>query len=295
MSSGSLLIQVVVQGVAVGAVYSLIALGYVMIFKAAGVFNFAQGDFMMAGCFIALWLITGVGLPLALGLVLAIVIAAALGVLVEALAFHPLLESPSRSYLISTVAVGIILREVGRLIFGADPLRFPNYLGDAVFKVGDVAIPVQYMWISAAAVIVVSLLMWFFKHTKVGKAMRAVSEDREAARLMGIDTNLNMKLTYALSSALGAIAGVLIAPVFFAFTEMGRSFGQKAFSSFVLGGTDSIQGAIVGGLVIGCIENLAGVYVSTQYKDAISFIILIAVLIWRPRGLFGERGERRVA
>ncbi|HNZ08428.1 MAG TPA: branched-chain amino acid ABC transporter permease [Bacillota bacterium] len=295
MSLSSLLVQVLIQGLAVGSVYALIALGYVMIFKAVGVFNFAQGDFMMSGCFIGLWLIVYLRLPIALGLILAVLLTSLLGILVEAVVFHPLLESPSRSYLISTVAVGIILREIGRLIFGADPLSFPNYLGDKVIKLGSVGIPVQYIWISLAAVAVVSLLLWFFKKTKMGKAMRAVSEDRETARLMGIDTNLNMKLTYALSSAMGAIAGVLIAPVFFAFTEMGRSFGQKAFSSFVLGGTDSIPGAVVGGLLIGVVENLAGVFISTKYKDAISFIILIVVLICKPRGLFGGRGERRAA
>lgn len=293
MSPGSLLVQVLVQGLAVGSVYALIALGYVMIFKSAGVFNFAQGDFMMAGCFIALWLVVYLKVPLALGLLLAVILTALLGVLVESVVFHPLLESPSRNYLISTVAVGIILREVGRLLFGADPIKFPNYLGDAVLQIGEVGIPMQYVWVSSTAVLVVTLLLWFFKSTKMGKAMRAVSEDREAARLMGIDTNLNMKLTYALSSALGAIAGILIVPVFFVFTELGRSFGQKAFSSFVLGGTDSIPGAVWGGLIIGVVENLAGVYVSTQYKDAISFMILILVLILRPRGLFGERGERR--
>ena len=293
MTAGSLLVQVIVQGMAVGAVYALIALGYVIIFKAVGVFNFAQGDFMMAGCFIGLWLTADLRLPLPLGLTLAVILTALLGVLVESVAFHPLLESPSRSYLISTIAVGIILREVGKILFGADPLKFPNYLGDSVLRVREVGIPVQYLWIGLTAAVVVTILIWFFHHTKTGKAMRAVSEDREVARLMGIDTNTNMKLTYALSSALGAIAGILIAPVFFAFTEMGRSFGQKAFSSFVLGGTESVEGAVVGGLLIGVVENLAGVYVSTQYKDAISFVILIAVLIWRPRGLFGERGERR--
>jgi len=295
MSLGSLLVQVIIQGLAVGSVYALIALGYVMIFKAVGVFNFAQGDFMMSGCFIGLWLIVYLKMPILIGLILAILLAMLLGVLTEAVVFHPLLESPSRSYLICTVAVGIILREVGRLLFGADPISFPNYLGDKVLRVGEVGIAVQYIWISIAAVVIVSLLLWFFRRTKMGMAMRAVSEDRETARLMGIDTNINMKLTYALSTALGAIAGVLIAPVFFASTEMGRSFGQKAFSSFVLGGTDSIPGAVVGGLFIGIIENLAGVFISTRYKDAISFIILIAVLILKPRGLFGERGERRAA
>jgi branched-chain amino acid transport system permease protein len=276
MKFGGLFVQVIVQGLAIGAVYSLIALGYVMIFKAANVFNFAQGDFVMAGCFIALWLINYLNLPLALGLMLAVIITALLGVLIETVVFHPLLEAPSRSYLISTVAVGIILREVGRLLFGADPLVFPDYLGNKVIRVGHVGVPLHYIWISLTATVIVLLLMGFFRHTKMGKAMRAVSEDRETARLMGINTNLNIKLTYALSSGLGAVAGILIAPVFFASTEMGRSFGLKAFTSFVLGGTDSILGAVVGGLIIGCVENLAGVYISTQYKDAISFIILIA-------------------
>ncbi|HHV79856.1 MAG TPA: branched-chain amino acid ABC transporter permease [Firmicutes bacterium] len=293
MGRSDLFVQVVAQGLAMGAVYALIALGYVMIFKAVGVFNFAQGDFMMAGCFLGLWLVSTGTIPLFAALVLAVLLSAALGVIVEIVAFHPLLESPSRSYLMCTIAVGIIFREVAKMRFGADPLRFPNYLGHGVIKVGGAGLSVQYIWITTVAAVVVVLLLWFFKRTKVGKAMRAVSEDREVARLMGIDTDFNMRLTYAISSALGAMAGVLIAPVFFAFSEMGRSFGLRAFSSFVLGGTDSIVGAVIGGLLIGLMENLAGVYISTQYKDVVSFVVLIAVLVWRPTGLFGERGEQR--
>lgn len=288
-----MVIQVIVQGVAMGSVYALMALGYVMIFKAVGVFNFAQGDIMMSGAFMGLVLYSIGKVPLPLMFILTLVFTALLGAVIETVAFHPLLESPSRSYLICTIAVGIILREVAKMIFGADPLLFPNYFGGHVLHAGPVAFSGDSLWIIVTGTLAVTLLLWFFSRTRLGKAMRAVAEDREVARLMGINVDANMRLTYAISSMLGGLAGILVAPAFYAFSEMGRSFGLKAFSSFVFGGTESVPGAVVGGLTIGVIESLAGVYISTQYKDVVSFVILISVLLWRPSGLFGEGREKR--
>ncbi|MDP2859158.1 MAG: branched-chain amino acid ABC transporter permease [Bacillota bacterium] len=287
-----LFLQQVISGLGTGSVYGLIAVGYVMIFNSVGAFNFAQADVFMVGAFLSLVLFGRLRLPFFVAFLLAILGSAVVGVLLERAAFRRLLRRQSMNYMICTIGVGIILRNSARIVFGTELFTLPSPLSEDPLNLWGVLLMPQNAVILLTTCALCLALLWFFQRTKAGMAMRAVAQDQETARLMGIDVGRSISWTYGIGSGLAGAAAMLVAPLFFVGAEMGPSYGIKAFASFILGGTTRVFGALAGGLVLGVVENLVGGYVSTTYKDAAAFLVIVTVLFLKPAGLL-SRGERR--
>lgn len=282
-------LQQIIQGLAIGSVYGLIALGYVLIWNTWGVLNFAQGETVTIGAFFILIFYMWLDLPFIVAFILSILASMILAYIIERLSYRPLINKQSTIRVIATIGVGIFIRNLYRVIFGADPFPFPTIFGDEPFLVGKVLIVPQNLWIMGIGFGLVILLNFFLTRTYIGKAMRATSQDKEAAALMGINVKQTMSLTFAFACGIGGVAGVLIAPLYFVMADMGLTMGPKGFSAALLGGIDSMSGAMVGGIILGVIENLAAGYISSGYQSAIAFIILIIVLIFKPTGIMGRK------
>jgi branched-chain amino acid transport system permease protein len=288
-----ILAQLVASGLVNGAIYSLMAIGYVVIYRGTNVVNFAQGEAVMVGGYIALVLSAGLGLPGYAVLPLAFLAAGLFWLGLERVAYRPLQGAPIFSLVIATFAVGLSLRNVARLIFGPDIHHFPPLFSTAPVRLGPVHLNRQSLWIVAVGVAAAGLLLVFFRATRVGKAMRAVSQNRDGAWIVGIPVTRYFGFIWGLGSAFGALGGVLLAPLVILHPEMGW-VAIKAFAVAILGGFESLPGAMVGGLLLGVVENLAGYYVSSHVKDIVAFAVMIAVLCVRPTGLFGEIAIRKV-
>jgi branched-chain amino acid transport system permease protein len=288
-----ILAQLVASGLVNGAIYSLMAIGYVVIYTGTNAVNFAQGEAVMVGGYLALVLYTVVGLPGYAVVPLSVLLAGVFWLGLERLAYRPLQGAPIFSLVIATFAVGLALRNVARLIFGPDIHQFPPLFSTAPVRLGAVYLNRQSLWIVAIGIAAAGLLLAFFRLTRVGKAMRAVSENRDGAWVVGIPVTRYFGLIWALGSAFGALGGVLLAPLVILHPEMGW-VAIKAFAVAILGGFDSLAGAVVAGFFLGVVENLAGYYVSSHVKDIVAFAIMIAVLCVRPGGLFGETVIRKV-
>ncbi len=286
-------IQQIIQGIAMGSLYGLIAIGYVLIYNAWGVLNFAQGDMVMIGAFAILVTHIFWGLPIIPAFVVAIVICAIVGYFVELTAFRPLINSSNTRRLIATIGVGIFLRNLVRVIFGADPYPFPSIFGNTPVKIGTLTIIPQNIWNTVIGFLLVILLSVFLKNTRLGKSMRATAQDREAARLMGINVKRSMSLTFIISSVLGGFAGMLISPVYFVIPTLGTSLGNKGFSSALLGGITSNPGSMIGGITLGILESTSA-NLSSSIQASIAYIVLFIVLIFLPNGLLGKKESRKV-
>lgn len=286
-------IQQIIQGIAMGSLYGLIAIGYVLIYNAWGVLNFAQGDMVMIGAFAILVTHIFWGLPIIPAFVVAIVICAIVGYFVELTAFRPLINSSNTRRLIATIGVGIFLRNLVRVIFGADPYPFPSIFGNTPVKIGTLTIIPQNIWNTVIGFMLVILLSVFLKNTRLGKSMRATAQDREAARLMGINVKRSMSLTFIISSVLGGFAGMLISPVYFVIPTLGTSLGNKGFSSALLGGITSNPGSMIGGITLGILESTSA-NLSGSIQASIAYIVLFIVLIFLPNGLLGKKESRKV-
>lgn len=286
-------IQQIIQGIAMGSLYGLIAIGYVLIYNAWGVLNFAQGDMVMIGAFAILVTHIFWGLPIIPAFVVAIVICAIVGYFVELTAFRPLINSSNTRRLIATIGVGIFLRNLIRVIFGADPFPFPSIFGNTPVKIGTLTIIPQNIWNTVIGFLLVILLTVFLKNTRLGKSMRATAQDREAARLMGINVKRSMSLTFIISSVLGGFAGMLISPVYFVIPTLGTSLGNKGFSSALLGGITSNPGSMIGGITLGILESTSA-NLSGSIQASIAYIVLFIVLIFLPNGLLGKKESRKV-
>lgn len=291
------LIQASLSGVAIGCVYSLVALGFVLIYKATGVLNFAQGELMMVGAYIYFSLVTSLDMTPLLAFGATLVLAGLLGALVERLVLHPLVDEPPFTLVMVTIGLATLLRAVTGMIWSHDTFAFPSPVPEGAVHVGQVAVPLVDVWTMAVTVVLSLLLFLFFHYTRLGTAMRAVAQNRYAAQLMGISVDRIFTLTWALAASLGAIGGMLLADISFLHTNMGF-IGLRAFPAVVLGGMESIPGALLGGLIIGLIESLAGVYLDPILgggtHQVLAFVILLVVLMLRPTGLFGATLEKRV-
>ena len=281
------------NGLVLGSIYALIALGYTMVWNILEFINFAQGEVYMIGAFVGLTVVVS-GAPLIVGFIAGAAAAALLGVLIERLAYRPLRGTPKINLLISAIGVSIILQNSAQLIWGARPKVFPSPFLDASFQIAGININFQQIFIIGTALLLMVGLQLWIKHSMMGKALRGSAQDMEAAQLMGIPTNRIVSLTFAVGSALGAIAGILIGPLYLVYPTMGSLAGLKAFTAAVLGGIGNIAGALVGGLLLGTIESLAAAYVSSGYRDAIAFGVLILVLLFRPWGLLGRPTREKV-
>lgn len=290
-------IQTLISGLSLGSIYALIALGYTMVYGIAKMLNFAHGDIIMIGAYAGIVAVAQLGLPPVLAVVLSVLVCVLLGVLIEHLAYKPLRQAPSLSVLITAIGVSYLLQNVALLVFGPNPMSFPSFISIPSISLfdGQLILTGETIVTVLANIIIMLVLTFFTAHTKMGKAMRAVSEDRSAAELMGIKVNATISLTFAIGSALAAIAGVLLCSTYHTLMPTTGSMpGIKAFTAAVFGGIGSIPGALLGGLLLGIIEILGKAYVSMELGDALVFAVLIIVLLVKPTGLLGKPMREKV-
>lgn len=288
------LLQFVFTGVTVGATYALVALGFAIIYNASDVVNFSQGEFVMMGAMSAVALSAGDGLPLPVAIVLAVLITIGVGLMLQRFAIAPAKGVSVVGTIIITIGASIFLRGVALLLWGKDIFAMPHFSGEIPLHVGKATLLPQNLWVMGGAAVLVLAVQWFFHRTILGKAILACSCNRTAAHLVGINVGLMMLVAYGLSALLGAMAGVLVAPITFTSYDAGVMLGLKGFSAAILGGMGNPMGAVAGGLALGLIESLAAGMISSGYKDAIAFILLLLVLFFRPSGLFGKGSAERV-
>lgn len=291
------ILQYLINGISIGAVYAIIALGYTMVYGIAKMLNFAHGDVIMVGAYISFCVTNYLGLPAIVSVIAAMVVCTVLGILIEGLAYKPLRGTPSLAVLITAIGVSYFLQNTAQLIWSSSPKNFTSIVNIkpmAVFG-GQLTITGEVIVTVLTAVLVMIVLTWFTTRTKMGKAMRAVSEDRDAAQLMGINVNQTISMTFAIGAGLAAVAGVLLcSTVPMLQPTTGSMPGIRAFTAAVFGGIGSIPGAMIGGILLGIIENFAKAYLSTQFSDAIVFGVLIIILLVKPAGLMGKQIQEKV-
>ncbi len=291
-------VQFLINGISLGSVYAIIALGYTMVYGIAKMLNFAHGDVIMIGAYTVLTLLTGAGVNPWLAVLIGMVTCTVLGITIEKIAYRPLRNaSSSLAVLITAIGVSYFLQNTALLIFGADTKSFINIitLPSVSLAEGQIVLTGTTIVTIVACIVIMSGLTLFVNKTKPGRAMKAVSEDRGAAQLMGVNVNATISLTFAIGSGLAAIAGVLLCSAYPSLTPYtGAMPGIKAFVAAVFGGIGSIPGAMVGGILLGIIEILGKAYISSQVADAIVFGVLIIVLLVKPTGLFGKNIQEKV-
>jgi len=288
------ILQFVLTGVTVGATYALVALGFSIIYNASDVVNFAQGEFVMMGAMSAIAMSAGDGLPIFLSLPLAVLVTIGVGILLQKFAIAPARGASVVTTIIITIGASIFLRGVALLLWGKSIFAMPHFSGEQPIHIGKATLLPQSLWVMGGAAFLVLGVHWFFNHTTHGKAILACSCNRTAAQLVGINVGMMMLIAYGLSAFLGAMAGILVTPITFTSYDAGVMLGLKGFSAAILGGFGNPMGAVAGGLLLGLIESLAAGLISSGYKDAIGFIILLLVLFFRPSGLFGKATSERV-
>jgi branched-chain amino acid transport system permease protein len=286
-----------INGISLGSIYAIIALGYTMVYGIARMLNFAHGDIIMVGGFAIFTIVSTMGLPPLLGILVAVAVCTVLGVTIERVAYRPLRGASSLAVLITAIGVSYLLQNVALLIFGSNARQFTSVVTLPNLKLADGALTISSVTIVTivSCILIMIGLTSFINKTKVGQAMLAVSEDNGAATLMGIDVNRTIAITFAIGSALAAVAGALLCSTYPSLTPYTGSMpGIKAFVAAVFGGIGSIPGALIGGVLLGVIENLSKAYISSQLSDAIVFSVLILVLLIRPTGILGRKINEKV-
>ena len=286
-----------INGISLGSIYAIIALGYTMVYGIARMLNFAHGDIIMVGGFAIFTIVSTMGLPPLLGILVAVAVCTVLGVTIERVAYRPLRGASSLAVLITAIGVSYLLQNIALLIFGSNARQFTSVVTLPNLKLADGALTISSVTIVTivSCILIMIGLTSFINKTKVGQAMLAVSEDNGAATLMGIDVNLTIAITFAIGSALAAVAGALLCSTYPSLTPYTGSMpGIKAFVAAVFGGIGSIPGALIGGVLLGVIENLSKAYISSQLSDTIVFSVLILVLLIRPTGILGRKINEKV-
>ena len=290
-------ISYLINGISLGSIYAIIALGYTMVYGIAKMLNFAHGDVIMIGCYIVFTLMTGLQMNSMASLICAIIGCTILGVVIEKIAYKPLRKASPLAVLITSIGVSYFLQNLALIIFGADTKSFTSVVNMAPIKLADGKLTISGVTIVTVliCIVIVVALMTFIKKTKSGQAMLAVSEDKDAAQLMGVNVNKTISLTFAIGSGLAAIAGVLLCSAYPTLSPYTGSMpGIKAFTAAVFGGIGSIPGAFIGGILLGVIEILGRAYISSQLSDAIVFAVLIIVLLVKPTGILGKPIQEKV-
>jgi len=287
------LLQYLLAGLTVGAIYALVALGFSIIYNASQVINFAQGEFVMIGGMATVSFI-GAGVPLALAVALAVAAATLVGVALEKFAVERARGAPVVTLIIITIGASILLRGLAGVVWDKNIHALPAFSGDRPIAVGGATVLPQSLWVLGVTLAAVAALWWFFNRTLYGKAMLATSHNRLAAQLVGISVRRVLLVAFGLAAGLGALAGILIGPISFTAWDVGVMLGLKGFAAAILGGLGSGPGAVLGGLLLGLVEALSAGYVSSAYKDVIAFGIMLAVLVLMPNGLLGRRAAERV-
>ena len=286
-------LQFLFSGITVGATYALAALGFTLIYNASNVINFAQGEFIMLGGMLAFFFMQS-GLPLPLAILLAIAIPALVGVLLEKLAIEPARDAEVVTLIIITIGASLVIRGLIQIWLGKGAHSYPAFSGSEPIHLGGATLLPQSLWVLGVTALVVIALWYFFSRTLAGKAILATSCNRLAAELVGINTQWVLLVSFAMSAALGAIGGVLLTPITLTSYDVGIMLGLKGFVAAVVGGLGNGLGAVVGGLLVGVIEAMAAGYISSAYKDAVPFILILFILFFMPRGIFGGQVTERV-
>ena len=286
-----------ISGISLGSIYAIIALGYTMVYGIAKMLNFAHGDVIMVGAYVCFYAVARYNLNPFLGVLIAMIACTFLGIIVERFAYKPLRQAPSLAVLITAIGMSYFLQNTALLLWSSNPKVFPSIIGREAFKLFDGALSVSHITALTigACVVIMIVLSLFISKTKLGKAMRACSEDKGAAQLMGINVNATISMTFAIGSGLAAIAGALLCSAYpTLMPTTGALPGIKAFTAAVFGGIGSIPGAFLGGLMLGVIEIFAKAYISSQLSDAVVFAVLIVVLLVKPAGLLGKLTQEKV-
>ena len=286
-----------INGISLGSVYAIIALGYTMVYGIAKMLNFAHGDVIMIGAYVSFCTTAYLGLPTVLSVIIAMLVCTLLGIVIERLAYKPLRDASSLAVLITAIGVSYLLQNTALLIWGSNPRIFTSVASFSPISLagGQLVISPEAIITISACIVIMAALSLFTAKAKMGKAMRAVSEDKGAAQLMGVNVNFTISVTFAIGSALAAVAGVLLCSAYPTLSPTTGSMpGIKAFTAAVFGGIGSIPGAMIGGILLGIIEIFGKAYISTKLSDAIVFAVLIVVLLVKPEGLLGRRVREKV-
>ena len=281
--------QLLVSGLAMGSIYALVALGFVLINNAAGVVNFAQGEFVMVPAFFAAVLLTELKIGFLPAYLLTLIGIGIVGYIFERVAYYPLRNRSFLPVIISTIGVSMFLKNAAQLVFGTEPINPPRPVPSAPIMVGEVAIDPQFVLILGVTVVCLIFQYVFFEKTALGRKLQATAQDKQMSRLLGIRISVMIAITFIYSSILGGVAGILVGPIFYVTKDMGGLLGLKGFCAAIVGGFGSVPGAILGGFLLGIIEQYAAYYISSAYRDGFAFIILILVLLFWPMGFFGEK------
>lgn len=288
------LLQYTLSGLSTGAIYALIGIGFSIIYNSTGIINFAQGEFVMFGGMLTIFFLNVLMLPLWAAIPCAIAVATVVGLLFERLAIRPLRNATPINLVIITIGGSILLRGLAMLLWGKDTHAVPPFTGEDPISIGAATILPQHLWILAITIIIILINKYYFYYTISGKAMRACSYNPRAAGLVGIDVRRMVLFSFMISSALGSLAGIIVAPLTMTAYDVGIMLGLKGFCAAIIGGMSSGMATVIGGLILGILESLGAGLISSGYKDAIAFIILLLILFIRPQGLLGKAETERV-
>jgi branched-chain amino acid transport system permease protein len=286
--------QLLTVGISIGWVYALVALGFLLIYNGVGAINFAQGDLVMVGAFVAVTAATSLGVSPVATLLVVVVAAGLLGYFFGRLLYIPVRDKPFAVFIIVTVGMSILMANAAQIIWGPAPITMPSLSGDRMFSLGGAVVPADYIIVGLVSIVTLAALYCLFMYSFTGRQLRAVATDRQTAELVGIHVGVMTSVAFVLSAIMSGVAGFLIAPMFFAIATMGPPLGIKAFVAIVIGGFGNMVGAVVGGVLVGVLESYVGYYISSAYKEAIIYAVLIAVLLVKPMGLFGEAIDEKV-
>lgn len=291
MSSFSQFLQFLLSGITVGSIYALTAVGFTIIYNCTQVVNFAQGEFVMLGAMIAAVLVTVGHLSLPLAILISVAAVSLVGCITARSLLRPLRTGSTVGLIILTVGASILFRGIAMLLWGKDPIPLPAFSGGDTIHIAGASIQVQSLWVIGVTAALVIILRLFYSYTLAGRAMRACASCKSGAKLVGINTNRMTILSFGLGAGVGAIAGAVMAPITFAQFDMGTMLGLKGFCAAILGGLGNFTGGIVAGVLLGVLESMGAGFISSAYKDAIAFVILLIILFARPQGVFG--GKKR--
>jgi branched-chain amino acid transport system permease protein len=288
--SFEIFVQLVISGLTTGAIYSLIALGFITIYRASNILNLAQGEFVMLGALCTVFFLEQLGFSYFFAAVSSIIIVTIVGLLLQRAVIHPLKDKPILILIMVTIGLSMFLSGSAGILFGPSPQSLPPFIDTAPFEIfGSVSINIQSFFVIGVTLLLLLILYFLSHHTFFGKAMEAVSTDRLGADLTGIPGNVIVMLSFGLSAGIGAIAGIFITPLFFTQYNSGAILGLKGFSAAVIGGWGKYSGAVLGGFVLGVIESVSVGFIPAGYKDAIAFIVLLLILYFKPKGILGSR------
>jgi branched-chain amino acid transport system permease protein len=288
-------LQLVIGGLATGAIYALAAIGFTLLWQTSQTINFAQGEFVMLPAFFALLAMNVFGLPFWSAAMIAVLVSmAVLGVAFKFAIVDPLIKHGPQPLVISTIAVALLLKDGVKEFYSAEAQPFPSLLSNRVVEIAGVTVSIAQLGVLAAAMITIMALQWFLAGTRTGRQMQASAQNPTVARILGVNVERMILYTFLINAGLAAMASILISPTYFAKFSNGEPLGLAAFIAAIVGGFNQVRGAIVGGLVVGVVDNLAGFYVSTQYRQAVPLVLLVLIILFRPQGLLGRKEERAV-